>query len=351
MNLVKYFFISITLLGVSSCNHCKSEYDRTNEILNDSSQTITVYNGLKLGITKQEEELIIKNDSSSYLFSKAYRYKFRKIKALESSSSDKELSKIILTEFLGVDTYDALYGNDPYSNNIYKFYEKIYKNDIKYYKKELREEPSFGKCLLDYYLDDSYRGEIIIDFNEHEFEKIVGWYSYQTYNDTVYSVTCMFDVMVTDPQEISKYTDGFKRTLIKKYGSPNELKPYFGEALEICSFLPDTTGNSNYDLLWRIYEPVRSYPEINITNSIFWKKGRYEVQLYINETNQYYAETTKIYNYEFIIRYVDNKFLLRHIENMNKVKIQKIRQFEQNKLREESEKQRELSNEQKNQQI
>ena len=309
--LKQILIIVVVLLSIMSCNRRSVKSDRLSLIINDTSESITVYNGLKLGATHQEEDLIIKNDTSSYLLSGTGLYRDRKDKS-----------------------------------ELYRGYLGRYSH--------YTEDPPFYSRFLDYYLENSYRGDIIIDFNndgKREYKAVTGWYSYQTFKDTVYSVTCVFDGDNIKPEEISDYITGFQNVLIKKYGNPNVSKPYFGDNLEICVFLPDTTGKANDDLYWNLYKPVK-HLGLKVVDSSFWMKGRYEIQLFINESNRYHSEYgTEYGNYEFIIRYVDNKFLIRHIEEMEKVKKQKNEQFEQNNQKLELQRQTELINAQKNQHI
>lgn len=346
--LKQILVLVVAVLGVMSCNLRPVKCDGLNAIINDTSESMTVYNGLKLGITSQEEDLIIKNDTSSYSLNRTGLYRYRQVKSVEKYRNSSELSKFILTELMGFNENDFLMSG-------FSYFERRYWNRIQDYKKELKEEPPFNSKLLDYYLEDSYRGDIIIDFNnndgEREYKAITGWYSYQTFKDTVYSVTCVFDEDNIKPEEISDYMTGFQNVLIKKYGDPNVSKPYFGDNLEICVFLPDTTGKANDDLYWDLYKPVK-HLGLKILDSSFWMKGKYEIQLFINESNRYHSEYgTEYGNYEFIIRYVDNKFLIRHIEEMEKVKKQKNEQFEQNNQKLEIQRQTELINAQKNQHI
>lgn len=75
--LKQILIIMIVLLCMMSCNRRPVKYDRLNVIINDTSESITVYNGLKLGITSQEEDLIIKNDTSSYSLNRTGLYRYR----------------------------------------------------------------------------------------------------------------------------------------------------------------------------------------------------------------------------------------------------------------------------------
>ena len=168
--------------------------------------------------------------------------------------------------------------------------------------------------------------------------------------------------MVDPKSTFSKILSDLEREIKDKH----DLEIAKNKLLEASMMFIDITNrvaqsNSQYDILSNkidaMQKSLRKIEEdIYIDENEDNEESEYNLgdQMHDNDINvdEFEFEIKCPYcNYEFVIRYVDNKFLIRHINEMEEVKIQKNEQFEQNNQKLELQRQTELINAQKNQHI
>ena len=200
-----------------------------------------------------------------------------------------------------------------------------------------------GKYLLGHYKEESYRGNLIIPTitpKDTTYNNLDGWFSYQQHNDTIFSITCIFNFYDFNDNSLNKEKlSSIKYSIIDMYCSKYGKEKKIDNKIWLYNF------NHIY------YDFKTQMPFLNITEAFSWIHGQYEIQFFINKvnSNRYSGLYNDFQEYEIIIRYLDNKLIKNNKDDYyNKRKeYENIKlQLEKNKIKEE---QIELKNKHQNQ--
>lgn len=307
---MKYIVPIILLVILNSCNkiintHFIDDKYRFESMQNDSCyKKIKIYKGITLGDSKYTIDSLLNNDSTIFPLSKTYYYKLRKAKNSNIKSED-------LYYIMGLGGEYNYYGLQRMN--------ELYGKELSDFKKTLKKEPIKGAIAIDYYLEDSYSANIVIEKNKEDgsidYIDLNGWFFVQSFQNKVFSMTLSFNKSFTNQKEIDTITKALKIMLSQKYGKVKRLENVF------------------YDYLI-FYSPKQARNSINIVDSYAWINGRNEVQLLINNVQN----NNSLLEYEFIIRYIDNKLLF---ESINTYKNEKEKDANMKKKESEIKRQKE----------
>lgn len=282
---MKIIFISIIAV-IFSCgcsNRNMTDELRAKYALNDTTKTFKVYRDIKLGSDVSFVDSIIKLDTQCYNINRTQLYKNR-----ESMMYIKHglIESLYVSNGICTESEIDCWG----LSNI----EKNYEYQIKRLLENLQGEPAYQSIFLDYLLNENcYRASMVLPINnildKSEYIELDGWFSYKECNDRIFELTCIFDKYIDNEEQLKKIVDSFLRILSKKYGKMYNLDN------PVIFTIKD-------DYSWCYKAPYLLYP----TNKYAWLVGGYEVQFFCN---RYPSNKIGKNEYEFVVKYIDNKFI------------------------------------------
>lgn len=282
---MKYIVSIILLVILSSCDemintHFIDDEYRLKSMQHESHyKEVKIYKGITLGDSKYTVDSLLNNDSTIFPLSKTFYYKIRKGKDSNNTSEDLYYIMDLGSEY-------NYYGSQKMN--------ELYGQELSDFKEKLKKEPVKGTIAIDYYLDDSYSANIVIEEKKEDgsinYIELNGCFFVQSYQNKVYSMTLSFNKIFTKQEEITSITKALKMMLSQKYGRVKRIDNVF------------------FDYL-KFYSPKKARNNINIVDSYAWLNGRNEVQLLVNNIER----SNSLSKYEFIIRYIDNKLLFESI--------------------------------------
>lgn len=312
-NKVLYIF----LLSIICCC-CNS---KQNEVIDDNyrlaaikadctNEDFIVYNNIPLGKDKAYVDSLIENDTTCLPFNSTYYYTLRRAKQCENSDRD-------LYYILG-------YGGLLESYGIAKT-NRFYGSELQSLKKTIKDDPKALSLFIDYFSDRLFKANIIIETEKSkgkkEYSELDGWFCYHSYKDTIFSVSCAFSKILYDKNEdINNLINSLKETLNAKYGTSMKSEKTFYKYLDDTSYY-EKNGS------WEGYAPKRALRNLNIVDAYSWINGSFETQLLVNKV---YNNNSDYQEYEFIVNYLDNKFVFEKKDILEKIKNEEM-QKEQEK--------------------
>ncbi len=302
MNRIYLLFTILIIICSCSKNHTKNStrtitnQERIQSIKKNFIETPFVsYRGIPLNCNTQFADSILAKDTMSNILN--HRCYMRNMKLKEN---DEEY----LYETIGFG--ESYYPISARNENIMKH--------VKDLQKRLRQEVPWGKTLLDTYLHHCYSGELIVPIIENEdtiYQKNDGWFSYNSFKDSVYSVTFVTEFIEKHNNlEDTRNFEILKNSIIQMYDSKYGIHKQ-SEKVYYTYWFKDKYKNFENSL----YDNNELF---DIIESVSWLIGQYEIQLCINKTfNDLLSRENK---YEIIIRYINNDFIFKELDHYNKLK-------------------------------
>lgn len=311
MKSFKTIFVLLSIIALllgCSGNNRNNNLSIEDVIERDTTSKFNAYNNYYLGIPQADNIKTALQDSCVAL-KDTYKHTQRnacRIVSILSLNVHSDADIVELCRYLNVGT-----GHDYFSVSEFMRFNEY---EVESLAKDLRDKRIAPSLYIDQDLESYYRTSVIIPIDENgTLSEYKGWFKLDSFNDTTYSITCVFNELfsVGDELEYRPRFNALARAISKKLQKDYSIENR-GKAM----------------------------------NSYIWNIGKYEIELWPLESPTYngYTQSSRYVDYEYIITYTDKKIEKRknavearkraEQKAKEQARLDSIKQVEQYNLRE-----------------